>query len=218
MSQSDSAAQVGARVYSDFTLTFYDLFVLGLSNSFFWRCPSSGILDFYNKNISANHLDIGVGTGYFLDKCQYPATPRIALLDLNPTSLKVTAKRLERYHPTTVVGNVLERLPDTLSTFDSIGLNYLIHCLPGSMREKAVVFRNLKPHLNAGGIIFGTTILGQGVPKNLIAKPLMNFYNKKGIFGNANDTLIDLEQALRENFSNHTVSVVGCVAFFTAKA
>lgn len=218
MVQTDSEAQAGARIYSDFTLRFYDFFVLGVSNSFFWRCPSSHILDFYNQNISGNHLDIGVGTGYFLDKCRYPtAQPKITLLDLNPTSLKVTARRLERFQPTTCVANVLAPVPASLPTFDSIGLNYLIHCLPGTMREKWVVFQNLKGRLNVGGTLFGTTILGEDVPKNFIAGRLMAFYNKKGIFGNTSDNLTDLEQGLRENFATYSVKVEGCVAYFAAK-
>ncbi len=27
--------------------------------------------------------------------------------------------------------------------FDSIGLNFLLHCLPGTLREKAIVFDHL---------------------------------------------------------------------------
>lgn len=216
--QSDQAAQAGARIYSDFTLRFYDLFVLGVSNTFVWQCPSPRILDFYNQNVSTNHLDIGVGTGYFLDKCHFSTVdPQISLLDLNPTSLKVTVNRLARYHPAAYVANVLDPLPSSLPTFDSIGLNYLIHCLPGSMREKQVVFKNLTPFLNPGGVLFGTTILGQGTPKNVFAKTLMRFYNQKGIFGNANDTLVDLEYSLQRNFPTYSLKVIGCVAFFATK-
>jgi len=217
--QNESAAQAGARIYSGSNLRFYDLLILRVSNTFVWRCPSVRILDFYNINVSANHLDIGVGTGYFLDKCHFPSVqPQISLLDLNPASLKVTAKRLERYHPATYVANILDPLRMSLPTFDSIGLSYLIHCLPGSMPEKLAIFRNLRPRLNPGGVLFGTTILGKGVPRNLIAKALISLYNKTGIFGNANDNLADLEQALRESFQSYTLSVVGCVAFFAAKA
>src|SRR5579871_5854730 len=93
-------AQAGAAVYSKRILSVYDVLVLSISNTLAWRCPSARILDFYNHNISANHLDIGVGTGYFLDKCEFPsATPRLALLDLNPNSLSASARRLVRYRP-----------------------------------------------------------------------------------------------------------------------
>ncbi len=39
-------------------------------------------LTLYDQYVSANHLDIGVGTGYFLDHCRFPAAnPRLALMD-----------------------------------------------------------------------------------------------------------------------------------------
>ena len=33
--------------------------------------------------------------------------------------------------------SALEPLPDSVGPFDSVGLNYLLHCLPGRMDEKA---------------------------------------------------------------------------------
>lgn len=103
------------------------------------------------------------------------------------------------------------------STFDSIGLNYLLHCLPGdSILNKSVVFRNLKVLLNDGGVIFGTTILGKGVSHNLFAQQLMRTYNSKGVFGNINDTREDLETVLKENFHTYEIRIVGSVAFFVA--
>jgi hypothetical protein len=65
----------GAAVYTPLALALYDLAVLGLSKSFVWQCASHVLLDFYNEHISDKHLDIGVGTGYFLDGCRLP--PRI---------------------------------------------------------------------------------------------------------------------------------------------
>lgn len=211
-------AAAGAAVYSKPVLSVYDLFVLGFSNRFAWKCPSRRILDFYNEHVSADHLDVGVGTGYFLDKCRFPSpTPAIALADLNPNSLQRTAKRLRRYHPVTYVANVLEPLPIEPARFDSVGLNYLLHCLPGDMRSKSVVFRNLKPLLRPGGVVFGTTILGRGVPRNAFARTLMHIYNARGIFGNAGDSRADLETILKENFPDSRVHVVGCVAFFVGR-
>jgi ubiquinone/menaquinone biosynthesis C-methylase UbiE len=84
----------------------YDLAVLQFSNSFVWQCSSHVLLDFYNQHISDKHLDIGVGTGYFLDRCRFPSTtPEIALFDLNPHSLAKSAKPLRRYNPSCYMGN-----------------------------------------------------------------------------------------------------------------
>ena len=82
----------------------YDIYVLAFSNAFVWQCPSRLILDFYNKYMSGRHLDMGVGTGYFLDKCKLPTyNPTIALADINLNSLRSAAKRLQRYNIILVV-------------------------------------------------------------------------------------------------------------------
>lgn len=67
------------------------------------------------------------------------------------------------------------------------------------------------------GKVFGTTILGQAVRQNAIAKKLMNVYNAKGIFGNANDTAADLERILKDNSRDYSLRMVGCVAFFVGQ-
>lgn len=107
----------------------------------------------------SRHLSQRANTRYFLDRCRFPTSmPTIGLLDLNPNSLAATTRRIRRYRPITFLANVLSLLQIDAPLFDSIGLNYLLHCLPGDMRSKSVVFYNLKPLLNAGGVIFGTAM------------------------------------------------------------
>ena len=60
------AVEAGQAVYSPFVLRMYDWFVLGFSSRFIWRCPASEMRRLYDRNVSSRHLDIGVGTGYFL--------------------------------------------------------------------------------------------------------------------------------------------------------
>ena len=99
--------------------------------------------------------------------------------------------------------------------FDSISVNYLLHCLPGDFSEKGLIFSNLREVLNDGGLLFGSTILGKGVNTNIFASKLMGLYNKKGIFCNSNDEITSLEKSLKENFSNVKIEIVGCVALFS---
>ena len=215
---SDEDAARGAAAYTPATLALYDLFVLGFSNSMVWQCPSSGILEFYNQHISNRHLDIGVGTGYFLDKCRFPSNaPTLALLDLSPHSLSTTAKRLRRYDPSCHVGNVLRPIDIGMSGFESVGLNYLMHCLPGNLRSKSMVFDHVKPLLKKGGVVFGSTILGKDVPHNFLARQLLKGYNAKGLFSNLADSLQDLESGLKASFSESTIRIEGCVALFSAR-
>ncbi|MEZ4728190.1 MAG: class I SAM-dependent methyltransferase [Caldilineaceae bacterium] len=218
LNTKEQTGAAGAAAYNKVVLALYDWYVIAFSNTMAWRCPSRRLLDFYNQHITDRHLDVGVGTGYFLDRCRFPvAQPTLALLDLNPNSLAVTAKRLQRYRPTTQIGNVLDPVAMAEAPFASIGLNYLLHCLPGTMTSKAIAFQHLRPLLQEQGHVFGATILGQGVQHNLLGRKLMQIYNAKGIFGNGEDTAPALERALAAHFSHHTIAVVGCVALFVGR-
>jgi SAM-dependent methyltransferase len=213
----------GAAVYSSAALALYDAFVLGFSNTFAWKCPSHLLVDFYNQNVSGEHLDVGVGTGYFLDECQFPVrSPRLTSLDLNPNCLRAASQRVRRHHPAydlagCHLANVLEPLDLGDAKFGSIGLNYVMHCLPGEMSTKSAVFANLKPWLKPGGVLFGATILGTGVEHGFLARKLMNVYNAKGIFSNSSDSEEGLRAALEEHFKESSVRVAGSVALFSAR-
>jgi hypothetical protein len=214
---SFSYAQVtaGQAVYTKRVLGSYDILVLGFSNRFLWKCPTDRLLHHYNQHVTANHLDVGVGTGYFLDHCRFPSqAPRIAMLDLNPNALDFASRRIARYRPEKYLLNVLEPISIDAATYDSVGINYLLHCLPGSIDSKAVALDHLKALMNRNAVLFGSTLLQGGVPRNWCAQRLMDIYNRKGIFSNRNDTLDGLERALRERFRDVTVEPVGCAALF----
>lgn len=216
MAITQERTHAGQAIYTKPTLNLYDLVVLGISNRWIWKCRTSLQLAHYDRHIRSNHLDIGVGTGYYLDKCRFPSnTPRIALMDLNPHSLAHAAHRIARYQPSTHVRNVLEPIEWSEPAFDSIGLNYLFHCLPGSMAEKAVVFDRIQPLMAPSAVAFGATLLqGPEIPRSFFARRLMALYNKKGVFTNTQDTLPALRQALDSRFREVSLEVVGCCALF----
>ncbi len=146
---SPTAAKAALRIYIRPVLSLYDVFVHGFSNPLVWRCPTHLMIEMYNKLVSAKHLDVGVGTGYFLDKCTFPSEmPAVSLLDFSSNTLAKTSKRIARYRPDTYLANVYEPLPIADRSFDSIGMNYVLHCLPGSMLDKGLVLQHLKPLLN----------------------------------------------------------------------
>ncbi|MEZ5943854.1 MAG: methyltransferase domain-containing protein [Planctomycetaceae bacterium] len=210
--------EAGQAVYTERLLRWYDFIVLQVSNSWIWKCPTTKLQAWYNQHVTANHLDVGVGSGYFPDHCTFPAdTPRVALMDLNQTALDYAAKRIARYSPATYQRNVLEPVAFADEKFDSIAVNYVLHCVPGTMVSKAVVFDSLKPLLNPGGVLFGATLLQGGVKRGLFARWLMSHYNRKGIFCNEQDNLADLETALNARFSDVAVEVIGCVALFSGR-
>jgi 2-polyprenyl-3-methyl-5-hydroxy-6-metoxy-1,4-benzoquinol methylase len=211
--------EAGQAIYTKRTLAAYDFVVLGLSNRLIWNCPTKRLLEQYDRRITANHLDVGVGTGYFLDSCRFPSSePRVALMDLNSNALDFAARRNARYKPETYVRNVLEPISFDAAKFDSIGVNYLLHCLPGSIESKSAAFDYLKPLMNPGAVLFGSTLLQGGAARSWAAKRLMAFYNGKGIFSNEHDDLDGLGRALEQRFRSVTVETVGCAALFSARA
>jgi len=207
----------GQAVYTLRTLRIYDWLVLGLSNRFIWNCPTPKLVHLYNDHVMGNHLDVGVGTGYFLDHCRFPVDrPRLALLDLNADCLQVSAKRVVRYEPQIYQANVLEPIEIGDDRFDSIGLNYVLHCLPGSMDKKSVALEHLAKLLNPGGVLFGATLLG-GMTWKWPARRLMGFYNRKGIFCNTGDDLDGLQSTMQRYFDHSSIKVVGCAALFVGR-
>ena len=210
--------EAGQAPYSSMVLRNYDWIVLGFSNRFLWRCPTTELCRLYDRNVSDCHLDVGVGTGYFLDKAKWPvAKPSIALLDLNPNCLATASRCIRRFAPQEVLADALAPLPP-LGTFRSVGLCYLLHCLPGVMAEKVIVFDHLSPLLAPGARIFGATIVQGSAPRSRSAQALMNLYNSKGFFSNAGDTVEDLHAALRKRFRDVEVTITGTVALFEARA
>lgn len=209
----------GQQVYTPLVLRAYDLLVLGFSNRLVWKCPSATILETYDRNAGRSHLDLGVGTGWYLDRCAWPVErPEITLLDLNPNSLALSARRLARYAPHTVRASVLDPLPLAGARFESVAANYLLHCLPGRIEPKAATLAaNVRPHLERGGVLFGSTILGRGVTHTRIGRRLMSAYNAKGIFSNTDDDERGLERGLALAFATVQIELVGPVALFVAR-
>jgi SAM-dependent methyltransferase len=219
---SDSALPAthpSVAVYTPARLAFYDAIILGFSCRFVWRCPKNRFLELYDRNIGARHLDVGVGTGYFLDNCRFPVErPAITLLDLSGPCLAKAARRLERYSPRVVRANVLEPLDLGEAQFDSVALNGVVHCLPGTMEEKAAVFRNLRPLVAEGGVLFGSTILGRGVDHTRLARRVLGVYNRERIFTNLEDDRASLVRALAGSFSRYETETEGSFALFVAVA
>jgi hypothetical protein len=211
-------AETGHAVYTPGVLRMYDWMVHRISNHLLWRCPTSELRRLYDRNVSYAHVDIGVATGYFLDKARWPvATPSITLIDLNQNCLDAASRRIRRYRPHPVLADALKPLP-TFGPFRSAGLCYLLHTIPGTIAEKAIAFDHLKPVLAPGACVFGATILQGSLRRSRLAQTLMDLYNTKGIFANAGDTLEDLEAALHKRFRDVKVTVRGTVALFEAKA
>lgn len=220
MVPTDEEIRAGQAIYAPLSLRAYDLVVHGISNHWIWRCPTREITRLYDRNVTARHVDVGVGTGFFLARARWPvANPEVTLVDLNPHCLQRAATRIAGIAPRRVEANVLSPWrAGAVGPFTSAGLCYLLHCLPGAIPQKAAVFDHLLPHLAPGARVFGATILGRDVDMNAAARRLMAVYNAKGVFSNLADTPADLEAALRARFDAVEIRRHGVVALFEATA
>lgn len=209
----------GAAIYSPLVLKVYDWWVLGISNRYAWECSTRRVLlPFFRQHVGHRHLDVGVGTGFYLARAGLPPMSRLTLLDLNPGSLRAAQRRVMRSSTQIVRHDVMNPLPGRVGkNMDSISLFYLLHCLPGTMADKSQVFGHLKAHLAPDGVLYGATILGDTAGHNGFGRKLMALYNRKGIFGNQRDTRDGLALALQQHFAQVDIHVEGRVALFEAR-
>lgn len=135
----DNNTQAGAAIYSPLLLKMYDALVLGLSNRYAWQCSTDAVLlPFFQQHLSANHLDIGVGSGYFLAHSTFAPQQKLTLLDLNRNSLQAASAHIAHVQPVLIQEDILNSSGALgQQKFDSISLFYLLHCLPGDMEQKA---------------------------------------------------------------------------------
>ncbi len=203
-------------IYTPFMLSIYDLLVHGLSNRFAWRCPTRRLIELYRGNLSADHLEAGVGTGYFLDKTGTSRIHRLVLIDINRHCLDRAGRRLARFEPARYEVNLLAPIALDLAPFTSVGLTYVLHCLPGSMSEKLAAIDHLQPLMKKGAVLFGATILGRGIAPNRAARALLDLYNARGVFNNREDDLDSLGSGLRQRFDRVEIEMQGYVAMFRA--
>jgi hypothetical protein len=214
----DAAAIAAAHaIYTPFMLSFYDRLVHGLSNRFAWRCPTERMLGLYRENLSPRHLEAGVGTGFFIDRANSEGFEELTLLDINRHCLARSAQRLARYRPLLCETNLLAPIASELEPADSVGLTYVLHCLPGRMVEKLKAIDHLRPAMSKRAVLFGATILGRGIEPNAAARSLLRLYNGKGVFNNLDDDLAGLIGGLKARFGEVAIETRGCVALFRGR-
>ncbi|WP_197467320.1 class I SAM-dependent methyltransferase [Tsukamurella pulmonis] len=209
----------GQAFYRTKRLNGYDLVTVQAANHLLWRCAPSRLIDLYNSHVTDRHLDIGPGSGYYLDHCTFPSmNPELTLVDLNPDPLTFVQQRLARYSPSVARADLLDSLEDVPNApFDSIGLNYVLHCLPQTPGGRADVFANIKPLLKPQGVLFGSTVVTGGASATPLSRAFNALYQKMGAFHNELDTVDSLHSALDEHFTSHVLEVRGSVTIFSAR-
>ncbi|MET9397962.1 class I SAM-dependent methyltransferase [Kitasatospora sp. NPDC002965] len=217
-SPSPLAVHAGQALYTRSFLRIYDTLVYRVNSPLTWRCPKERLVALYDRHVSGNHLDVGVASGVLLDECRFPVpAPDLTLMDLNPSSLAAADRRLRRYRPRLHRADVLRPWGLPHGSVDSVGMCHLLHCLPGTLADKAVVLEHARRVLKPGGTLFGATIPGSGVDHNRSARLQLGLANRHGIMSNRLDRPEDLDAALAAVFPEHEVVVTGSVALFWAR-
>jgi SAM-dependent methyltransferase len=198
----------GQRHYTSSFLRIYDPIVLGFFTRVVWRCPTPHVTSLYSRHTGRRHLDVGPGTGFFLERA--PATERLVLLDPNLEVLAFAADRLADRSPATLAADVRVPIPIE-ERFDSAALSFVLHCLPGPMDAKAVAIENVAALLEPDGVLFGGTVLGDDRLHNAFSSSMLRMNNRRGIFDNLDDTEAGLRRILGASFDTVQVDVVGAL-------
>lgn len=211
----DDPAYAGQKHYTSSFLRIYDPLVLGFFGRFVWRCPTGRLVEHYHEHIGRRHLDVGPGTGYFLERARLREGAEVTLLDPNADVLAHASRRLAHLTPTTVQADVLKPLPVD-ERFDSAAMNYVWHCLPGPLSRKSSAVHNVAAVLEEDGVLFGATVLAEPGLHSWFSRTAMRINNRRGIFDNLEDTADDLRGVLNECFQRVDMEVAGTVAIFAA--
>jgi SAM-dependent methyltransferase len=169
----------------------------------------------YRKHVGPRHLDVGPGTGYFLERAGLADRSPVTLLDPNRNVLDHASRRLQRLDVTTIEADVLKPLP-VEGPFDSAALNGVLHCLPGPPSRKAAAVANVAAVLAPTGVLFGASILGDAGRHTWLARNMLRANNRRGTFDNLDDTEEGLRQILEASFARVEVETVGSMVVFTA--
>ncbi|EQB53366.1 methyltransferase domain-containing protein [Colletotrichum gloeosporioides Cg-14] len=235
-------AEFGNAIYFPLFLQwFYDTLVLGFICPRAWGCPEDVLQGHYSKHVSSlsavscpRLLDIGVGTGHFIEHAPLSSDTTVILADINENPLAEARGRIKRTHKDLDVDVVLadvfelgdDKTPSSVrlsgaggnTSFDVISCMLLLHCLPGEGRRKGEAVARLCRLLKPGGAVVGATVLGSGVKHNTFGRLLMSVYNFSGVFHNEGDCTGDVIQPLEAAFESVEFRVVGTTLLFEAKS
>ncbi|HEY8870326.1 MAG TPA: class I SAM-dependent methyltransferase [Candidatus Limnocylindrales bacterium] len=214
----DDPAYRGQSDYTRTLLKVYDPLVLGFVSWFVWRCPTARLVEGYRQHIRDRHLDVGPGTGYFIEQSGLANGSRVTILDPNANVLNHASRRLQRprrLNVTAVEADVLKPLP-VAGPFDSAALQLVIHCLPGPLSRKAAAVTNVAAVLAPSGVLFGASVLGTSGPQTWLSRRVLDAFNRRGAFDNLHDSEEGLREILAASFDHVELQTVGSIAVFAA--
>ncbi len=212
----DDPAYRGQSDYTRLLLRLYDPLVLGPVARFVWRCPTTRLVERYRRHIRGCHLDVGPGTGYFLESSGLPAGSPVTIVDPNTNVLTHASRRLGHLDVTAVEADVCKPLP-VEGPFDSAALHLVLHCLPGPYARKAGAVANVARVLAPDGVLFGASVLGEPGPHTRLSRTVLHAFNRRGAFDNLDEGPGAIHDMLGASFEEVELEVIGSIALFVAR-
>ena len=214
--EKDDPAYKGQAAYGPLLLAIYDVWVLKFMARYVWRSPIEPVMDMYRRNVTGKHLDIGPGTGFFLDRSGILDDADLTILDPNSQVLDHVRRRLAPTSVAAVEADVLKSLPLS-GTFDSVGFSFVLHCLPGPLSRKELAFRHIASVMAPDAVMFGGTVLGPRETHTRVARMFLRVFNWEGGFDNTDDDLETIQQMIEAHFLQVSLERVGSTCLFEAR-
>ena len=136
-------------------------------------------------------------------------------MDINQPILNESKKNLElKYSNIQVINHDIFKKPIKIDNLESVGINYVLHCVPGNLEYK---FENLLKNLPTNVNIFGASVINDSDKQTSLSKAELYFLNNKGIFNNHQDYSEDFLNFMLNQKINFNHKIIGNVLIFEIK-
>ena len=135
-------------------------------------------------------------------------------MDINNETLNFTKEKLQyKYNTISKINHNIFEDKYELNNLNSVGLNYVLHCVPGKLENK---MDNLINNLSNNNIkYFGATVVNNKHLQTNLSKFELYFLNKYKIFNNKNDDFYNLINYFKLNKIDYKYKIIGNVIIFS---
>lgn len=184
-----------------------------------WKCPKQHLEQQFISNVSLNHLEVGVTSDFsFTRRLKANKNLNMVYLDPDAKALKRAGKNTAHLKPRLFQGSLMHQWGFRNQKFNSINLNFVLHCLQGDFEGKVnALCINARSCLADNGTIFGSAILRDRISTNPLSEYFLNRCNKSGVMNNEKDSYRKLERMLNYYFNNVHITMVGYVVMFEGR-
>lgn len=203
--------------YPLLTLRLSDWWQRAIIQRFFWRCPALPVrLAFYRQHLSARHLDIFPGYGFYPKHCM--TVRQLSLMDSHPTRLDLSRRsigpaRIDQL----IVHDFCQPLPTVLhQRFESVSLFDVLQQLPYDRAGIMNLLTDISRLLTPQGGICGTLLSPDPADHWFAGRWLLNLQKHRGRVRPDCLTQEQLSDSLKQLYQQVNVTRCGGVILFSA--